>query len=253
MTQSDVSLRKTALSIRLSSLVRMLGPEVRAGSFGSTVARLRSASSRSRTTFNTERRCSGASGECGKLTANIWFGRTQQASGDRRCFDCRPTPTGLTPCQRLQPAALSFVRRNERQRALRRKGGREHIGSGEAVHVSPDRQPQEIKHRRSDVNHRRAGQPPGAHGGAEHTHEDGTTESHGGGVGLCEARCPEHFTQNLTLGWDAIPDGEQPRLTVQFSIENLTDNVYLISKESSFVQGQYSSPRMFSGGVKFRF
>ena len=71
--------------------------------------------------------------------------------------------------------------------------------------------------------------------------------------GGCAARCPEHFTQNLTLGWDALFTGDVPRLTFQFNIENLSDNVYLISKESTFVQGQYSIPRLVSGSIKLRF
>ena len=71
--------------------------------------------------------------------------------------------------------------------------------------------------------------------------------------GGCAERCPEHFTQNLSLGWDAVRNGDQPRLSLQFNLENLTDNVYLISKESTFVQGQYSIPRLFSGSVKIRF
>ena len=94
---------------------------------------------------------------------------------------------------------------------------------------------------------------PASHGGGAHEHEDGTTEEHGGGVSLCEERCPSHFTQNLSIGWDATPNGEQPHLTLQFNIENLTDNVYLISKESSMVQGQYSHPRLFSGSIKIQF
>ncbi len=69
----------------------------------------------------------------------------------------------------------------------------------------------------------------------------------------CGARCPGHFTQNLSIGWNAIPNGERPRLSFQFNIENLTNNIYLISKESTFVQGQYYIPRLFSGSLKFRF
>jgi hypothetical protein len=57
----------------------------------------------------------------------------------------------------------------------------------------------------------------------------------------------------LSLGWDAISDGERPRLTLQFNIENLTNNVYLISRESTFVQAQYSIPRLVSGSLKIRF
>ena len=91
-------------------------------------------------------------------------------------------------------------------------------------------------------------------GGAEHEQEAGDeAHEHGPVVGGCGERCPSHFTQNLTLGWDALFTGDVPRLTFQFNIENLSDNVYLISKESTFVQGQYSIPRLVSGSVKFRF
>ncbi len=95
---------------------------------------------------------------------------------------------------------------------------------------------------------------PGSEGGGEDEHGAEEAEhGHGPIVGGCDLRCPEHFTQNLTLGWDALSSGDVPRLTFQFNIENLTDNVYLISKESTFVQGQYSIPRLFSGSIKFRF
>jgi outer membrane receptor protein involved in Fe transport len=95
---------------------------------------------------------------------------------------------------------------------------------------------------------------PGSHGGAEHEAEAGeAAHEHGPVAGGCAERCPEHFTQNLSLGWDAIRDGDQPRLSLQFNLENLTDNVYLLSKENTFVQGQYSIPRLFSGSVKIRF
>ena len=66
-------------------------------------------------------------------------------------------------------------------------------------------------------------------------------------------RVPSHFTQNLTLGWDAIRNGEQAHLTFQFNIENLTDNVYRVAQENVFSPGQYSIPRLFSGSVKIRF
>ncbi len=66
-------------------------------------------------------------------------------------------------------------------------------------------------------------------------------------------RVPQHFTQNLTIGWDALMDGDQPRLTLQFNIENLSDNLYLVAQESAFTPGQYSIPRMYSGSIKVRF
>ena len=96
---------------------------------------------------------------------------------------------------------------------------------------------------------------PGSHDEqADHGHDSGeAAHEHGPVAGGCATRCPEHFTQNLSLGWDAIRSGDQPRLSLQFNLKNLTDNVYLISKESTFVQGQYSIPRLFSGSVKIRF
>ena len=39
----------------------------------------------------------------------------------------------------------------------------------------------------------------------------------------------------------------------QFTVENLSNEVHLLSKERTMVQGQYSSPRVFSGSVKVRF
>jgi hypothetical protein len=95
---------------------------------------------------------------------------------------------------------------------------------------------------------------PGGHGAGDHEHEEGGDgHTHAPVIGGCGARCPSHFTQNLSIGWDAIATDEQPRLTLQFNIENLSNNVYLISKESTFVQGQYSIPRFYSGSLKIRF
>jgi outer membrane receptor protein involved in Fe transport len=95
---------------------------------------------------------------------------------------------------------------------------------------------------------------PGSHGGGDHEHEgEEGDHDHPPVPGGCAARCPEHFTQNLSVAWDAVRKGERPYLTLQFNIENLTNNVYLISKESTFVQGQYSIPRLFSGSLKLRF
>jgi hypothetical protein len=57
----------------------------------------------------------------------------------------------------------------------------------------------------------------------------------------------------VSIGWDAISSGDQPRLSFQFNVENLTNKVYLLSKESTMVQGQYSIPRLFSGSLRLRF
>ena len=92
-----------------------------------------------------------------------------------------------------------------------------------------------------------SGTPLGSHGGG-HAHDEEQTEEQ-----PMAERVPSHFTQNLTLGWDAIRNGEQPRLTLQFNIENLSDNLYRVAQESVFSPGQYSIPRLFSGSVKIRF
>ena len=76
------------------------------------------------------------------------------------------------------------------------------------------------------------------------------------GHGQAEAtleRVPQHFTQNLTVGWDLLRDGEQPRLSLQFNVENLTGNVYKVAAESVFSPGQFSIPRLFSGSMKIHF
>jgi outer membrane receptor protein involved in Fe transport len=94
---------------------------------------------------------------------------------------------------------------------------------------------------------------PGGHGAGDHEHEAGESHEHASGPGLCGTRCPSRFTPNATVGWNAISNGNQPRLSVQFNVENVSNKVYLLSKESSMVQGQYSIPRLISASVKMRF
>jgi outer membrane receptor protein involved in Fe transport len=94
---------------------------------------------------------------------------------------------------------------------------------------------------------------PGGHGGGDHAHEEGDAHEHTTGPGLCGTRCPSHFTQNVSFGWNAIVNGDQPRLSLQFNIENVSNKVYLLSKESTLVQGQYSIPRLLSGSLKIGF
>jgi outer membrane receptor protein involved in Fe transport len=94
---------------------------------------------------------------------------------------------------------------------------------------------------------------PGGHGGGDHGHDDGEAHEHSTGPGLCGRRCPSHFTQDVSIGWDATESGNRPRLSFQFNVANLSNKVHLLSKESTMVQGQYSSPRVFSGSMKIRF
>jgi outer membrane receptor protein involved in Fe transport len=94
---------------------------------------------------------------------------------------------------------------------------------------------------------------PGGHGGGDHEHESGEAHEHATGPGLCAARCSSRFTQNVSIGWDAISSGDRRRLSFQFSVENVSNKVYLLSRESTMVQGQYSIPRLVSGSVRVRF
>ena len=73
------------------------------------------------------------------------------------------------------------------------------------------------------------------------------------GPGLCGTRCPPHFTQNVSIGWNATPGGSRHQVSLQFTVENVSNNVYLVSKESTMVQGQYSIPRLLSGSRKIGF
>jgi hypothetical protein len=66
-------------------------------------------------------------------------------------------------------------------------------------------------------------------------------------------RCSPHFTQDVSIGWTVTADGRGPRLSVQLDVQNLSNKVHLLSKESTMVQGQYSTPRVFSGSLKVAF
>jgi outer membrane receptor protein involved in Fe transport len=94
---------------------------------------------------------------------------------------------------------------------------------------------------------------PGGHGDGDHEDEGGETHEHATGPGLCGARCPSHVTENLSIGWNTTVDGTRPRLSIQLSVENLSNRIYLLSKESTMVQGQYSIPRLISASARIRF
>jgi outer membrane receptor protein involved in Fe transport len=97
---------------------------------------------------------------------------------------------------------------------------------------------------------------PGGHGADDPGHDHGHAEAHehASGPGLCGTRCPSRLVPNLSFGWDApSSSGDQPRISVQFNVENVSNKVYLLSKESSMVQGQYSIPRLISATARIRF
>jgi hypothetical protein len=66
-------------------------------------------------------------------------------------------------------------------------------------------------------------------------------------------RVPGHFTQNATFGVDLLRNREPLWLTVQFNVENITNNVYKVSQESTFSPGEYFNPRFYSASLKLHF
>jgi outer membrane receptor protein involved in Fe transport len=65
-------------------------------------------------------------------------------------------------------------------------------------------------------------------------------------------RLPAHFVTNLYFGLD-LKQTEHRKMSLQFNIENLTNRVYQIAKESEFTPEQFAPPRFVSGSLKFSF
>jgi len=65
-------------------------------------------------------------------------------------------------------------------------------------------------------------------------------------------RLPEHFVANFYFGVDLFRK-ERANLSLQFNVENATDRVFEIAKESEFTPIQFSPPRFLSGSLKLRF
>jgi outer membrane receptor protein involved in Fe transport len=65
-------------------------------------------------------------------------------------------------------------------------------------------------------------------------------------------RLPEHFVANFYFGVDLFRK-ERCGLGLQFNVENATDRVFAIAKESEFTPIQFSPPRFLSGSLKLRF
>lgn len=65
-------------------------------------------------------------------------------------------------------------------------------------------------------------------------------------------RLPQHLIANLSFGIGLF-NREQSRLNLQFNIENLTNRVYQIAKESEFTPIQYSAARFVSGSLSLSF
>lgn len=65
-------------------------------------------------------------------------------------------------------------------------------------------------------------------------------------------RLPDHFIANFYFGIDLLRE-RRNSISLQFNIENATNRVYRIAKESEFTPVQYSQPRFLSGSMKVRF
>ena len=65
-------------------------------------------------------------------------------------------------------------------------------------------------------------------------------------------RLPEHFVANFYFGIDVIKK-EHEKLSLQFNVENATDRVFQIAKESEFTPIQFSAPRFLSGSLSLHF
>ncbi len=65
-------------------------------------------------------------------------------------------------------------------------------------------------------------------------------------------RLPEHLVANFYFGVD-LRRRERHSVSLQLNVENATDRVFQIAKESEFTPIQFSPPRFVSGSLKFRF
>jgi hypothetical protein len=95
---------------------------------------------------------------------------------------------------------------------------------------------------------------PFGHGDADHAHAEGEADHAHATTAGGALRVPGHFTANFSFGVDLLRTGRQrSRLSLQFDIENISDDVYLIAQEGEFSPAQYSIPRLISVTAKVRF
>jgi outer membrane receptor protein involved in Fe transport len=65
-------------------------------------------------------------------------------------------------------------------------------------------------------------------------------------------RLPEHMVANIYFGADFFRR-ERRKVSLQINVENATNRIFQIAKESEFTPVQFSPPRFVSGSVKFQF
>lgn len=80
-------------------------------------------------------------------------------------------------------------------------------------------------------------------------------EAGGAAMEVSSARVPGHFAANLSVGADIwhTNNNKGTRIGVRLNVENLTNNLYKVAQESVFTPGQFSIPRLISGGLTVRF
>ncbi len=65
-------------------------------------------------------------------------------------------------------------------------------------------------------------------------------------------RLPEHLVANFSTGIDLMRK-DRRKVSLQFNVENLTNRIFAIAKESEFTPVQFSAPRYVSGSITFQF
>ncbi len=65
-------------------------------------------------------------------------------------------------------------------------------------------------------------------------------------------RLPDHFVANFYSGIDLFRQ-EQYKVSFQVNVENVTNRVFAIAKESEFTPVQYSPPRFVSASLRLHF
>ena len=95
---------------------------------------------------------------------------------------------------------------------------------------------------------------PMGHGDAGHEHAPGdVAHTHAQSAGG-PPRVPGHFTAAVSVGVNLVRDSQRrAKLALQFDVENMFDNIYLIAQEGEFSPAQFSIPRLLSVTAKLRF
>ena len=92
------------------------------------------------------------------------------------------------------------------------------------------------------------------HGEPGHVHAPGVAAHEDAPVSEGGIRVPGHFTASGSVGLNLWRDPiRRARLTLQFDVENITNNVYVIAQEGEFSPAQFSLPRVASLSARFKF